>query len=397
MKLTKNQQKLRFKILDKIYSKGPISRIDISKETGITPATVSEITGNMIQENIIHELGEVVPEESKSGHKKILLGVSPEHSFYIGTELSPKYISFCLADNTGKIFKKNIISLDNSNFEEILSEDFYINELKKFINSCEDYNPKGIGIALPGHFDEVNKSIISNNLFWKNFNLKDLLDKIDLPICFENNVKCMTLAERLFTFNGTDDNFIFFHVGRGMFCSYMYNGELYAKDNFLVGEIGHIIVHPNGELCECGKRGCLQTYGSEAWIIKKSQILFDNSETTYLKQLVSERNKINIETILKAYKLGDEGIIKILHSAINYLSITINNLSMMIDSSKIIIHGELFNEDLLRNLLEELLNQNINLLSKNKKQDIIIKSYNNYNGALAASALCVSKLLIDGI
>lgn len=395
MKLTKNQQKLRFKILDKIYSNGPISRIDISKETGITPATVSEITGNMIQENLIHEIGEVIPTESKSGRKKILLGVSPNHSFYIGTELSPKYISFCLTDNVGKIFKEKTIQLDNSDLEESLSEDFYVSELKDFINSCETYNPKGIGIALPGHFDEVNESIISNNVFWKKFNIKLLLEKIDLPICFENNVKCMTLAERLFNSNGNDDNFIFFHVGRGMFCSYMYNGELYAKDNFLVGEIGHIVVHPNGELCECGKRGCLQTYASEAWIIKKSQILFDNSETTYLRQLVSERNKITIETILKAYRLGDEGIIQILHSAVNYLSITINNLSMMIDSSKIIIHGELFNEPLLKNLLEELLNQNINLLSKHKKQDIIIKSYNNYNGALAASALCVSKLLIE--
>ena len=98
MKITKNQQKLRFKILDKIYSKGPISRIDISKETGITPATVSEITGNMIQEELIHEIGEAIPEESKSGRKKILLGISPNHSFYIGSELSPKYISFSLTD-----------------------------------------------------------------------------------------------------------------------------------------------------------------------------------------------------------------------------------------------------------------------------------------------------------
>ncbi len=113
-------------------------------------------------------------------------------------------------------------------------------------------------------------------------------------------------AERLFTFNGTDDNFIFFHVGRGMFCSYMYNGELYPKDNFLVGEIGHIVAHPDEELCECGKRGCLETYGSEAWIIKKSNILFENSKTTYLRQLVIDKNKIIIETILKAYSLYDE-------------------------------------------------------------------------------------------
>ena len=395
MKLTKNQQKLRFKILDKIYAKGPISRIDISKETGITPATVSEITGNMIHENLIHEIGEVVPEQSTSGRKKILLGISPSHSFYIGTELSPKYISFCLTDNVGKIFLEKTIQLNTYDLNNTLTEDFYVNELQDFINSCQNYHPKGIGVAIPGHFDEINKSIITNNSFWKNFNIKVLLDRINLPIYFENNVKCMTLSERLFSFNGTDNNFIFFHVGRGMFCSYMYNGELYAKDNFLVGEIGHIIVHPNGELCECGKRGCLQTYASEAWIIKKSQILFDSSETTYLKQLVTEKNKITIETILKAYILGDERVNNILHSAIKYLSININNLSMMIDSNKIIVHGELFNEPLLINLLKEYLSQNISLLSIQKEKNVIVKSYHNYNGALAASSLCISKILIN--
>lgn len=395
MKLTKNQQKLRFKILDKIYAKGPISRIDISNETGITPATVSEITGYMIQENLIHEIGEVTPEENKSGRKKILLGISPDYSFYIGTELSPKYISFCLTNNKGKILKEKTILADTYDFSDTLTEEFYINELKSFIKSCESYNPKGIGIALPGHFDYEEKKIISNNAFWKNFNIKSLLETIDLPIYLENNVKCMTLAERLFSFTGTDSNFIFFHVSRGMFASYMYNGKLYAKDNFLVGEIGHIVVHPDGELCECGKRGCLQTYGSEAWIIKKSQILFENSEITYLKQLVTDKNKITIETILKAYSLGDQGVINILHSAIKYLSITINNLSMMIDANKIIVHGELFKQPLLKNLLNELLGQNINLLSSYKSQNIIIKEYNNYNGALAAAALCVSKLLIE--
>lgn len=395
MKITKNQQKLRFKILDKIYAKGPISRIDISKETGITPATVSEFTAEMINKNLIHEIGEVIPEQSKSGRKKILLGISPNHSFYIGSELSQKYISFCLTDNAGNIIKEKIIQLNNSDLVSTLNEHFYLNELKDFIEACVDYAPRGIGIAIPGHFDDKNKSIISNNSFWQNFNIKILLDNINLPILFENNVKCITLSERLFTNYSNDDNFIFFHVGRGMFCSYMYNGDLYAKDNYLVGEIGHIVVHPDGELCECGKRGCLQTYGSEAWIIKKCQIIYDNSETTFLKQLVTDKNKITINTILKAYLLGDEGIIHILHSAIKYLSITINNLSMMIDANKIIVHGELFSEPLLSNLLKEYLDKNINLLALQKEQNVIVKDYKNYTGALAASALCISKLLIN--
>lgn len=192
MKITKTQRNIRFKILDKIYSKGPISRIDISKETNITPATVSEITGEMINQKLIHEIGEAIPEQSKSGRKKILLDISPNHSFYIGSELSQKYISFCLTDNTGKIIKENSFVLSHYDLNNTLSEYFYTNKLQEFIESCAEYNPKGIGIAIPGHFHDESKSIITNNPFWKNFNIKVLLDNIQLPIFFENNVKCMT-------------------------------------------------------------------------------------------------------------------------------------------------------------------------------------------------------------
>ena len=118
------------------------------------------------------------------------------------------------------------------------------------------------------------------------------------------------------------------------------------------------------------------------------------SNNTYLKQLVSSRDEITIESILKAYKLGDEGVITILNSAVRYISITINNLSMMIDSDKVIIHSELFNEPLLVDLLKESLNQNINLLSDNEKQNFIIKKYHDFNGCLAATALCISKYLL---
>ena len=67
----------------------------------------------------------------------------------------------------------------------------------------------------------------------------------------------------------------------------------------------------------------------------------------------------------------------------------------MVDSHKIIIHGELFNESLLVNLLKEYLDQDSKLLEIHKTKDIIVKGYNIYNGALAASALCITKCLIE--
>ena len=395
MKITKRQKQLQTKILDVIYTKGPLSRIDISQATGITPATVSDIVGNLIVEQLIHETGEVVSDTNKSGRKKISLDISPNHSFYIGVELSEKFFAYCLIDNKQNLFKKKILMDDPSIPERNLTKSLFVAELHSFLLDCSNYHPRSIGIALPGHFDEENQSILTNNSFWTNFNFKQLLSNIDLPVYFKNNVQCMTLSERLFGHDNNDNNFTFVHVGRGMFCSSIYQSNLYGDNNNLVGEIGHIVVHPDGELCECGKRGCLQTYASESWIIKKSQILFDKSDSTYLRQLVADRAHLTIEVILQAYKLGDEGVINILHNAIKYLSITLNNLSMMIDADKMIIHGELFSEKQLLDLIKDYLEKNIALLATKKKTLIEIKNYSAINGALSAAGLCVAKQLLS--
>lgn len=394
MVATKRQQQIRTKILDIIYTTGPISRIDISHKTGITPATVSEITGQLISENLVHELGEEVTSETKSGRKKILLMISGAHSYYIGIELSEKFFSFVLSDNKGNKEREKVISFQTSIEKEIWNTNRLIKELNNFIELCKDYNPKAIGLALPGHFNKQSYTILTNNSFWKQFNLKELVDNSSLPIYFENNVQSMALAERIFAEHHKDQNFAVLHVGRGMFCSCIYDGELYGKNNVLVGEIGHTISHPDGELCECGKRGCLQTYASEAWIIKKSQILYQNSDSTYLRQLADAPLDITIETILRAYALGDEGIITILHNAIKYLSIAINNISMMIDTKSMIVHGQLFNEPQLIALLKEYSDRHVTILSTERKFEIDIKPYSTINGALAACGLCVQRILL---
>lgn len=310
----------------------------------------------------------------------------------MGIELSEKFFSFVLCDNLGNIFlQKNIIAETDS---EELDEKRFFQEVQLFLQECHDFHPSAVGIALPGHFDETNQTIQTNNVFWKQFYFGDFIKSLDIPVYFENNVKCMTLAERLFENTCTDENFTFLHVARGMFCSSIYQSRLYGEENILVGEVGHIIVHPDGELCKCGRKGCLQTYASEVWIIKKSQILFDNSESTYLHQLSSTRENITIEKILKAYELGDEGVINILHNAIKYLSITINNIAMMIDSNKMIIHGQIFNEPQLLALLKEHMAKQVSLLAGQKNQQFKLKEYHPSNGAVAACGLCVYRYLL---
>ena len=81
MKSTKKQQLLYSTILNKIYTRHTISRIDIARETGITPATVSLITAEMLSDHLIQEVGEEIDLQDKVGRKKILLSIAPEHLY----------------------------------------------------------------------------------------------------------------------------------------------------------------------------------------------------------------------------------------------------------------------------------------------------------------------------
>ena len=298
-----------------------------------------------------------------------------------------------MSDNLGTIIKDHFISYNNWDTQKKFTDTLFLDELTQFIAQCEDYKPSAIGIAVPGHYDPSNESIKTNNPFWKNFSFKHVQESINLPIYIKNNVKCMAIAERLFGEDKQDQNFIFLHVRRGMFSTYMYNGEVYADRNSLIGEIGHTVINPNGEVCECGKRGCLQTYTSESWMINKAKLLYENTPDTFLRQLVSEKEQLTIDTLIKAYRLGDEASMTIINQAILYFSIAINNLLMIMDSDVVYIHSELFSDPQLAAYLDQSIEDNTSLLDLQKPKQRIFKPYHPINGALGACGLCVYETL----
>ena len=111
---------------------------------------------------------------------------------------------------------------------------------------------------------------------------------------------------------------------------------------------------------------------------------------SYLPHLVSDADLIDLEIILKAYQLGDEGIINLLRQAIVYLAQSINNLNMMIDSEKIYIHSPMLIEKELANNLCETINFQHKMLLETPPI-IEIVPYSDFTGADAAVALCIKK------
>ena len=184
MTITKKQAALRATILDKLYAKAPLSRIDIAKETGITPATTGSIIGDLIRQELVYEVGEA--EDDTVGRKKTLLSLMPHRAYYLGVEISEKYLALVITDNLGEIqasdYSMTFQQLGNYPTSADLA-DF----IHQFIAQHPDFSLTAIGVGLPGHVDfDLSPYIQSNNQHWQHLNLEELAQAFSLPVYFDN-------------------------------------------------------------------------------------------------------------------------------------------------------------------------------------------------------------------
>lgn len=143
-----------------LYRHPRTSRIEISKQTGLTPATITKITGDLIDENIVIETGDEISGNTGSGRKQKIIKLNENKAIFIGVEINVKGI-FAVATNLiGEILIEEKItysySKKNINIE-------ITTLIKKLISKINPNDICGVGIAVPGHFDIKNNSIVSNN------------------------------------------------------------------------------------------------------------------------------------------------------------------------------------------------------------------------------------------
>lgn len=223
---------------------------------------------------------------------------------------------------------------------------------------------------------------------------KKIKQRFLLPVVIENNVKSMAYGQYLFRAQDTPETFAFLHVGMGMYCANFINGEAFADDNYIAGEIGHTIVKIDGKKCECGKRGCLQTYASERWLLKAAKLLMENNGSVILKNIVGQ-DEVTIEHIVTAYKMGDELIRHYVVDALQCLSMAISNLSILMNPSKIFLHGRLFDDAMILNRFNTYIEDDLKYMGQNYFSHIEVVPGHSVDGAMGAAAKAIQTFFIN--
>ncbi len=313
-------------LLNLIKTKGEISRAAIANQTGLSPATVTTISGQLIREGLVFEKA---TGDSTGGRRPIMLAVNPQGGFVIGIKLMEGQVIGALTDLNATILAKDSLSLADKQVDSSVSTLFAL--VNRLVRSAGIKKKQlvGVGIGLAGVVDFANGIVRQNPIFnWNNIPLRELLEtKIHAPIYIDNDVNALTLSERWLEPGQSAENFIVITLGRGVGMGIVINGQIYRGKSGGAGEFGHIIVHPDGLLCDCGRRGCLETLISDRALVAEARRIL-GTEITHLDDL------------LRCVSMGYPGAAQILERAGTVLGMQIANLVNLFDPKLIIISGE---------------------------------------------------------
>ncbi len=349
-------------VLDIVRRYPGITRKEISDMTDMDPSTVSKIVSNLLDDGYVVE-----------GERKYL-GKRGRRA--IGLQVNPDVVRGIVVTVGAEISNIGISKFDGS--FEILDvfrtfcdfEEFVESVRKRIISILENSggNIVGISMSIPGIVD-MEKGIIRNapHLKWKEKNLKeklnDILESYNLFLIMDNEAKLSLYAESWYNEEIKNlKNGLYVYQSEGVGGALMIDGKVYRGGDFIAGEIGHMVIDPNGRSCHCGRKGCWETFISTEAIVQSYEFMYGKLEGDNFN-----------EKFMKLMSRKGEEISWILDKMVNYITIGLLNLLNIIDPQFVILGGTMYNfsSDLIKKIRERI---SSNLLSSTMDSIKIIKA-----------------------
>jgi N-acetylglucosamine repressor len=365
-------------VLKTIYQQGQVSRADIARLTHLTRTTVSNLVTEIIDDGLVEEVG---LEPSTGGKPATLLSVVDDSRHLLGIDLANSEFRGGILDLRGRVKHRFNLPVNDRNGEAALELAYEL--IDELVTSAT--SPLlGIGIGTPGLID-ARRGVVRQavNLDWQELRLRDLLEsRYNVPVYIANDSQVAALGEYTFGQNSDTSNLVVVKVGRGIGAGIVINGHLYYGDGFGAGEIGHVMVTEDGELCRCGHFGCLETIVSSQALIKQAQAIASNDSDSVLNQMADCPGAITTETVLKAVEAGDPALREVVDRAGYYLSIAVANLVGVLNIQRVVIAGSVarLGQPLLEPIRREFRQRSMEMLANETRielsqleQDIVIQ------------------------
>ncbi|HIY92789.1 ROK family glucokinase [Companilactobacillus sp. HBUAS56275] len=262
----------------------------------------------------------------------------------IGVDLGGTTIKFAILTEKGEIQQKwsietNILSDGQLIIPDII--DSINHHIDMYGMSADQFD--GIGLGSPGTIDHEKGTIKGAfNLNWTNevYPVRDIEKGTGLPVTIENDANVAALGERWQGAGNNADDVVFVTLGTGVGGGIIANGQLIQGANGAAGEIGHVTVDPNGFLCTCGKKGCLETIASATGIVRvardRASEYAGNSE---LKAMLDDGQDISAKDVFDLAKKDDDLALIVADYVCDSLGFVLGNIANTLNPKYVVIGG----------------------------------------------------------
>jgi N-acetylglucosamine repressor len=307
-------------VLTTIYDNAPVSRADVARLTGLTRTTVSDVMDGLIESGLCREVGRG---PSTGGKAPIMLEVPDTARLLVGVDLGDRVFTAATVNLRGEILDRVDVPSEDADGEVALS--LALDLIGRVLGTAT--GPiLGIGIGAPGLVDTTVGTVIQAvKRDWRELPLAAIVaERFGLPVHVANDSQAAGLAEHVFgAVRGP--NLITVKVGQGIGAGLVLNGELFEGDGFGAGEIGHTVVDPDGELCRCGRRGCLETVASARAVLNRLGVLCGRP--------------VSLEEALGLFRAGDPATREVVRDAGRQLGASLAALVGALHVRRIVLAG----------------------------------------------------------
>ena len=323
----------RSSLLWELLVSAPLTRPDLSRATGLSPATVSNLISEFLAEGLVVETGLV---DSDGGRPRSLLTLNPTYAYLIGVDVGETWVRVELFDLAlTALAKANYpVAPDRHGIDIIVS--YIAQGIQAVIAGAEvdESTIAGVGIGVPGVVLHEPEAVVDAQAFgWDSVPIERLLRAYtDLPLDIDNGAKSMGRAEMWFGAGRGRQHVVIALIGSGVGASIIINGRTHRGVSSSAGEWGHTTIHVDGRTCRCGARGCLEAYvGAEGILARYRQATKRGSRQV-------EDQEAEIASLLQAADRSTIAV-NILAETASYLGVGIANLINLFSPEAVILGG----------------------------------------------------------
>lgn len=327
----------RVQVLDALRSSGSASRADLARVTGLSRSTISGIVSELIGDGLVVDRDETRGAGSQGGRPGALLSLDRAAGTALAIDFGHTHLRVALADLSADILGERQIQIDvdGSASEALDAAARLSSEVLEEVGLGVD-SLIGVAMGLPGPIDSSTGAVGSSVILpdWVGLQpAQELVRRLgaNVGVIVDNDANLATLGEARFGAGVGASDLVYVKVASGIGAGILLGGRLHRGAAGSAGELGHVLHDPEGEICRCGNRGCLETVAGAATLLRLLQRRHGDDLTT--------------QDLVELAVSGDVGARRVLVDAGRAIGRSLADLCNVLGPERVVIGGDLGGAD----------------------------------------------------